>query len=97
MIGTWWSDAIGMAGTGLVVLAYFALQLERLPATSFAYNGMNLLGATLLLTSLMFTFNLASFVIELFWIAASLIGIYKYFRRPRPSSHETNSQTEVGQ
>ena len=88
MTGTWWSDAIGMAGTGLVVLAYFALQLERLPATSFAYNGMNLLGASLLLTSLMFTFNLASFVIELFLDCRFADRYLQVF--------STNPKTEIG-
>jgi len=69
-----------MAGTTLVVLAYYLLQLEKLPATGLTYNLMNLCGASLLLVSLLFTFNLASFVIELFWIGASLIGLWKLYR-----------------
>lgn len=74
------TDIIGMAGTGLVVLAYYLLQLEKVGSTSLAYNLMNLFGAIFLLISLCFTFNLASFVIELFWIGASLIGLWKIFR-----------------
>lgn len=73
-------DVIGMTGTFLVVGAFFMLQLERLKASGIGYNLMNLSGAILLLISLCYNFNLASFVIELFWIAASLIGIYKYFK-----------------
>jgi hypothetical protein len=74
------TDAIGMVGTALVVMAYFLLQLEKVSSRSFAYNLMNLLGAVLLLISLCFTFNFASFVIELFWIGASLIGMWKLYR-----------------
>ena len=74
-------DAIGLLGTLLVVLAYVLLQLERIHPKSLGYNVINLLGAVLLLISLCFNFNLASFVIELFWIAASLIGLWKYWRR----------------
>ena len=74
------TDAIGMAGTVLVVVAYYLLQLERVTANSLTYNVMNLVGASFLLISLCFTFNLASFVIELFWIGASLIGLWKIFR-----------------
>jgi hypothetical protein len=74
------TDAIGITGTALVVLAYYLLQLGKLPATSLSYNLMNLAGATCLLVSLCFTFNLASFVIELFWIGASLIGLWKIYR-----------------
>ena len=75
------ADAIGMLGTALVVLAYYLLQLERTDSKTLNYNLLNLVGATCLLISLCFHFNLASFVIELFWIAASLIGLWKYWRR----------------
>jgi hypothetical protein len=74
-------DAIGMLGTLLVVLAYYLLQLERTDPRGLTYNMINLVGALLLLLSLCFNFNLASFVIEVFWIGASLIGLYKYWRR----------------
>lgn len=81
----WVSDSIGMLGTLMVVLAYFLLQLERIAPGSLSYNMINLVGASCLLFSLCFTFNLASFVIELFWIAASLIGLWKYWRRQASS------------
>lgn len=77
----WITDSVGMLGTVLVVLAFFLLQLERVQPGGLSYNLINLIGATCLLFSLCFTFNLASFVIELFWIAASLIGLWKYLRR----------------
>ncbi len=76
-------DVIGMSGTFLVVGAFFLLQLGKLPASGIGYNVMNLTGAILLLISLCYNFNLASFVIEIFWIAASLIGIYKYYKARR--------------
>ncbi|TMO55613.1 CBU_0592 family membrane protein [Pseudoalteromonas phenolica] len=76
-------DVIGMTGTALVVGAFFMLQLGKAKPTGIVYNLMNLSGAILLLISLCYNFNLASFVIELFWIAASLIGLYKYFKEKR--------------
>ena len=75
-------DIIGMSGTFLVVGAFFLLQLGKVNPQGLKYNLMNLTGAILLLISLCYNFNLASFVIELFWIAASLIGLYKYFSKP---------------
>ena len=78
---SWIIDAVGLTGTFLVVLAYYLLQLERMHSTSLGYNMINLAGAALLLFSLCFQFNLASFVIEIFWIGASLIGLWKYWRR----------------
>jgi predicted membrane protein len=73
-------DIIGMTGTFLVVGSFFLLQLNKVAPTSLVYNMMNLSGAILLLISLCYNFNLASFVIEIFWIAASLIGLYNYVK-----------------
>ncbi|MFC3034777.1 hypothetical protein ACFOEE_19915 [Pseudoalteromonas fenneropenaei] len=73
-------DIIGMTGTFLVVGAFFLLQLNKVKPTGLVYNIMNLTGAILLLISLCYNFNLASFVIELFWIAASLIGLFKFYQ-----------------
>lgn len=77
------ADLIGVLGTSLVVGAFILLQLERVNPSGLNYNLMNLMGAIFLLISLCIHFNLASFIIELFWIAASLIGLIKYFRRQK--------------
>ena len=77
------ANVIGMIGTLLVVGSYFLMQLNKLDPKGVRFNLINLLGAIFLLLSLLVHFNLASFVIELFWIAASLIGIYNYFREKR--------------
>ena len=82
----WIVDTIGMLGAGLVVLAYYLLQLERADPRGLGYNMINLVGAIFLLVSLCFNFNLASFVIELFWIGASLIGLWRYRSRSDAAS-----------
>lgn len=82
----WIADAVGMTGTFMVVLAYYLLQLEKTNPKGLSYNLLNLTGAVLLLISLCFSFNLASFVIEVFWIGASLIGLWKYFQRQSAAS-----------
>ncbi len=84
-------DAIGMLGTLMVVLAYCLLQLERIDPKSLGYNVLNLVGATLLFFSLCFNFNLASMVIEVFWIGASMIGLWRHWRRPGVRHHSTSS------
>ena len=75
------ADLVGMLGTTLVVAAYMLLQLEKLDAKSYAYSVLNLFGAIFLMLSLLVHFNLASMVIEIFWIAASIIGIWQDWRR----------------
>lgn len=73
-------DAIGLVGTILIVGTYMLLQSNRIDAKSLTYNVCNLVGSILLLISLCFNFNLASFIIECFWIFASLMGLYNYFK-----------------
>ena len=77
------ANIIGMAGTTLVVATYFFVQIDKLDAKSLTYSLLNLLGAVFLLLSLLVHFNLASFVIELFWILASAIGIWQFYRRKK--------------
>ncbi len=77
------ANVVGMLGTTMVVGAYFLLQMDKMDAKGLAYNLWNLVGALLLLLSLLVHFNLASFVIELFWIAASLVGLWQVFKRRR--------------
>lgn len=74
------ADIIGMFGTCSIVVAYFLIQLDKMDPKGVLYNLLNLIGAILLLISLCINFNLASFVIELFWIAASLVGLYRYYK-----------------
>ena len=89
-MAAWIVDAIGMLGTLLVVLAFFLLQMERTDPKGLSYNLINLCGGILLLVSLCFSFNLASFVMELFWIAASLLGLWKYWQRRAARSQSSS-------
>ena len=73
-------DMVGLLGVALILLAYWALQTDRLSARDWRYSAINGLGALLILISLMFTFNLASFVIEIFWLLISLYGLWKAWR-----------------
>jgi hypothetical protein len=90
MMETGFADAIGMLGTLLVLVAYYLLQLEYTDPKGLAYNMINLLGAVLLLVSLYFNFNLASVVMEVFWIGASLIGLWKYWRKDGVASQSAS-------
>ena len=78
-------DVIGAIGVTLIIATYFALQAGRL-RTGFRYSLLNGVGAAMILYSLIFDFNLAAFLVEFFWLAISLYGIYRSLRRsPRAS------------
>jgi hypothetical protein len=76
-------DFIGLVGVALILAAYFALQTARLSAEDWRFSAINGVGAVLIMVSLYFTFNLASFVIEVFWLAISAYGLWKAWKRRR--------------
>ena len=75
-----WYDVVGTVGVALIVIAFAAVQSGKLASTRLAYSVLNLVGAILILISLLFNFNLASAIIEVFWILISLWGIINWFR-----------------
>lgn len=88
------ANVIGMVGTTIVVGTYMMLQMGKISNESLSFNVLNLVGAIFLLLSLLVHFNLASMVIEVFWILASLIGLWRYLksRTDKTPSH-TPSKT----
>jgi predicted membrane protein len=78
-----WPDLLGMIGVVLILATYMLLQLEKLSATSFLYSATNGLGASLILVSLIYEFNLSAFTIEAFWLLISIYGIVRHFSRNR--------------
>lgn len=73
-------DLIGLIGVALILIAYWGVQTDRLPAADWRFSAINGLGALLIMVSLYFTFNLASFVIEVFWLIISGYGLLKAWR-----------------
>ena len=74
-----WYDIIGSIGVGLLILTYTALQLEKIRSEALLYSLLNALGASLILISLIYSFNFAAFIVEFFWMLISIYGIIKYF------------------
>lgn len=75
-----WHDAVGMLGVALLLTSYFMLQIGRLDGQDIVYSACNGIAAILIIISLFYTFNLASFVIEVFWLAISLIGVFRWLK-----------------
>jgi len=77
------ADAIGSFGTLIVLAAYFATQMRMMNSDDLAFPVINLVGSVLITYSLTQNFNLASMLMEGFWIVISMIGIVQYFRLRR--------------
>jgi hypothetical protein len=71
------TDLIGFAGAAVMVAAYFANQQRWLSSEDWRYPAANLVGAMLILVSLLFTWNFPSVVIEVFWALISVWGLLK--------------------
>ena len=74
-------DFIGLTGVALLIVTYALLQLDRINPKGFWYSFNNLLVAILVTVSLVYTPNLASIVIEIFWFLISLYGVVMFFKR----------------
>ncbi|PYT01294.1 MAG: hypothetical protein DMF63_00115 [Acidobacteria bacterium] len=76
-----WYDIIGTLGVAVIIITYVLLQIERVRSDQLIYSLLNAIGASLILVSLYFDFNLPSVVVEFFWLLISLFGIGKYLVR----------------
>ena len=72
-------DFVGNVGVLLLMAAYLLLQLNKL-SNGLLYSAMNALGAAMIVASLVNNFNLSAFIIEVFWILISFVGIFRHLR-----------------
>lgn len=77
---TWASDFIGCLGTLIILIVYVLLQVGRLESSSLTYSLLNVVGAILILSSLLFSWNLAAVLMEISWVMISLYGTLKALR-----------------
>ena len=77
-------DLVGLIGVAAYLSAYGLLQLGTLKVEDSRYALLNALGAILILYSLLFDFNLASFVTQSAWLVLTAIGyIRSHVKRSR--------------
>lgn len=76
-------DFIGNLGVACVLGSYFLLSAGRLRMDQLAYPLVNGLGAILIGWSLIFDFNLSSFIIEVAWFSISAYGVVRILRARR--------------
>ncbi|PIR31672.1 MAG: hypothetical protein COV36_07640 [Alphaproteobacteria bacterium CG11_big_fil_rev_8_21_14_0_20_44_7] len=74
-------DVIGIIGSALLIFAYFLLQKGSLKGDGWGYLWMNLIAASMILYSLLFHWNTASFIIEIFWIGISIYGMWRRLKK----------------
>lgn len=74
-------DFVGFVGVGFVVGTYGLSQMGKMDVNRPLYPALNGIGALFILFSLYHSFNPASFVIEMFWLAISAVGLARALMR----------------
>lgn len=74
-------EIIGVTGFGLYVLNYTLLTFHKLDSYAAIYFAINLVAASCVLVSLLVSFNLASAMIQVFWVMISFAAIVIRLRR----------------
>jgi len=74
-----WYDFVGSIGVGIIIITYVLLQIGKIKSETLIYSVLNAFGASLILISLFYSFNLSAFIVEFFWVLISIYGIAKYF------------------
>lgn len=75
MVDAW--DFLGLAGVLVMNFGYVKVQLRRDYAKSLSFSLLNLMGASLLIVSLMNKWNIAAFASNSVWALTSIYGIYR--------------------
>jgi hypothetical protein len=75
-----WYDWIGIAGTLMVLFAYYLLQAGKLQGNGLLFQLLNLVGAGGVLASLYGTFNVSVFLLMALWIVITIYGLVRRLR-----------------
>jgi hypothetical protein len=79
------ADFVGLIGVVAYLSAYGLLQLGRLKVEDSRYALLNGIGALAILYSLLFDFNLPSFITQSAWLFFTIIGYVRSRSRRQPS------------
>jgi len=71
----------GFVGVAIVLAAYFSNQQGWLSSEDWRFPAANLVGALLILASLIVEWNFPSVVIEVAWALISIYGLIRHLRR----------------
>ena len=83
MMNLQWFDFIGFVGVLMVLLAYMALQSQRMRGDGMMYSLLNMLGAAGILVPVVYAeqMNYSVLFIEAAWIAISIYGMWHALKR----------------
>lgn len=80
------ADSVGLIGVAAYLSAYGLLQFGILKVEDACYALLNGIGAIAILYSLIFNFNLPSFITQAAWLIFTIVGYVRLRSRRRSSA-----------
>lgn len=77
---------LGLLGAACILGAFAGVQTKRLDPHQLPALLLNLGGASLVIVSLIFKFNLAAFLLEVAWAAIAIWGLFGWLRTRQQKS-----------
>jgi hypothetical protein len=68
------ADFVGLIGVVAYLLAYGLLQMGMLKIEDIRYVSLNAVGGVAIIYSLLFNFNLSSFITQVLWLIFTVVG-----------------------
>jgi paired small multidrug resistance pump len=78
-------NSAGIIGVILIMIAFLFLQIGKISAQSIHYSLLNIFGASGILISLLYEWNLSAFLMESSWLVISLYGLFRAIRMNQKS------------
>ena len=76
-------ETVGWTGAALILLAYYLISRNKIQGQSFAYQGMNLLGAVGLVINSGYHNAIPSLALNLIWFAIAVVALWNVWKRLR--------------
>lgn len=76
-------DYIGLLGVFITLLAYLLISMRKMNPIGIYYPSLNAAGSLLIIYSLIYKWNPASWWMEISWLLVSFYGIYQAMKLQR--------------
>lgn len=86
-------DFIGLIGVFLALGNHFCMLNQKIKTTGALYNIINLFAGAFVMVSLMYSWNLPSFVVEICWFAINGYGLFMSFKHKKKNDKSKSKNT----
>lgn len=82
-------DYLGLLGVFITLIAYVLISIRKMNPIGLSYPSLNAIGSLLIIYSLLYKWNPASWWMEISWLLVSLYGVYQAMKHQRNARKKT--------